>query len=87
MKRIKKGAATLLVAAAATSGAFLATAPAGADTAGTYGPPNDTRLEQKDLPEPMCEYLADTYTFLSSTRDYWCVTSNPPKMNLMSRSK
>ncbi|WP_017595499.1 hypothetical protein [Nocardiopsis potens] len=89
MNRFKKGAASLLVAAAAASGAFLAAAPAGADTVGAYGPPNDTRVEQRNMSPRACEVKANMLNQLPQGwfRKYWCVTSNPPKMNLMSMSR
>ncbi|WP_017593739.1 hypothetical protein [Nocardiopsis potens] len=90
MNRIKKGAASLLVAAAAASGILLAAAPAGADTVSAYGPPNDTRIEEKNLSEKECKAKAFLYNSSIGTgtsRYYWCVTSNPPKMHLMSVSR
>ncbi|MDA2810135.1 hypothetical protein O4J56_05745 [Nocardiopsis sp. RSe5-2] len=86
---IKKGAATLLVGAAAVSGALLTAAPAGADAVSAYGPPNDARIERRNISEAECKGLAFTYnsSVAGTFRRYYCVTSNPPKMHLMSISR
>ena len=58
---IKKGAAALLVGAAAVSGALLTAAPAGSDAMSAYGPPNDARIERRNISEAECKRLAFTY--------------------------
>ncbi|WP_026120598.1 hypothetical protein [Nocardiopsis potens] len=86
MKRTLKGMTAFMLTAGALSGALVAASPAGAAVV-PAGPPNDTVVVEKDIAEWACLSKMKSYNTFQKRYKYFCVTSNPPKMNLMRVSR